>query len=97
MVKISKPVAIMGGIAALAAAAYTGLPPPDGWFFKASDWAFNAVKYAVPEGGSIRDFIDQHPAYTAAIESGVAFGLAGLAIGAFAMRRYYTNKIASKK
>lgn len=101
MVKISKPVAIGGGLAALAAAAYTGFPPPDGWFFKAADLAFNAVKYAAPEGSGVRQFIDQHPVYTAGLEGMVAGGLAGVAIGAaavfFAMRHYCSNKDASKK
>lgn len=101
MVKLSKPVAIGGGIitglAALVAAAYTGLPPPDGWFFKAADWAFNAVKYATPESSDIRHFIDQHPVYAAGIESGAVFGVAGLVIGAsavfFAMGRYYSHRV----
>ena len=98
MVKISRPVAIGGGLAALvAAAAYTGLPPPDGWFFKAADWAFNAVKYAAPEGSDLRQFIDQHPAYTAGLEGLVVGGVVGAAFGAaaifFAMKRYYSNRV----
>ena len=102
MVKLSKPVAIGGGIAALvgiAAAAYTGLPPPDGWFFKTVDFAYRTVKSAAPEG--VRQFIDQHPVYTAGLEGLVAGGVAGAAIGAaavfFAMRHYYSNKNTSKK
>ena len=104
MVKVSKPVAIAGGIAALvgvAAAAYTGLPPPDGWFFKTADWAFNTVKYAAPEGSIVRQFIDNHPVYTAGLEGLVAGGVAGLVIGGTAvflvMKHYYSNKNASKK
>ena len=93
MVKISKPVAVAGGIVALvgaAAAAYTGLPPPDGWFFKTVDFAYKAVKNNAPEVA--RQFIDQHPIYTAGLE-GLAGG--GLVVGTtvfFALRHYYRNK-----
>ena len=93
MVEISKPVAVAGGIAALvgtAAAAYKGLPPPDGWFFKAVDFAYHAVKNNVPEVA--RQFIDRHPVYTAGLE-----GLAGgsIVVGTavfFALRHYYRNR-----
>ncbi len=95
MVKIPKPVAIGGGLAALAAAAYTGLPPPDGWFFKAVDFAYGAVKSAAPEG--VRQFIDTHPVYTAGLEGLVGGGLVVGTAVFFAVRHYYTNKIASKK
>ncbi|MBI2176164.1 hypothetical protein HYU40_02315 [Candidatus Woesearchaeota archaeon] len=95
MMKVSKPVLIVGGIAALATAAYTGLPPPHGWFFKAVDFAYGTVKSAAPEG--VRQFIDNHPVYTAGLEGLVAGAAAGLVTGATAMWLYYRNKNASKK
>ena len=102
MMKIPKPVAIAGSLAALVgavAAAYTGFPPPDGWFFKTADFAYNAVKNNVPEG--VRQFIDKHPVYTAGLEGLVAGGAAGFIAGAtavfFVMRHQYRNKNTLKK
>ena len=102
MVKISKPVAIAGGLVALvgaAAAAYTGLPPPDGWFFKTVDFAYNTVKNNAPEG--VRQFIDQHPVYTAGLEGLVGGGIVGgVVVGTavfFAMKQHYRNKSNNEK
>ncbi|MBI3037097.1 hypothetical protein HYY73_05115 [Candidatus Woesearchaeota archaeon] len=99
MVKVSRPVAITGSIAALvvgvAAAAYTGLPPPDGWFFKTVDFAYHSVKSAAPEG--VRQFIDQHPVYTAGLEGLVGGSVITAAAVFFAMRHYYSSKNKLKK